>query len=176
MLGIEGWWLFAFVVVCGTVAGLFIHRFTRSVFEGAAEGVLAFLWPSGKSTPYAPSYSLEQSLAARGDVDGALRAYEDAIAANPHDPEPRVQAAEQYRSSGNAHRSAELLLELRRLPGLSRGRELYATQRLIDLYLGPLGDDGRAIVELRRLIERFPGTPEERGARDALARIKQERR
>jgi hypothetical protein len=176
MLGIEGWWIAAFAAAGGVVAGLFIHRFIHSVLLGAGEGFLAFLWPSGKSTPYAPSYSLEQSLAARGDVQGALDAYEEAIAANPEDPEPRVQAAEQYRLAGNARRSAELLREVRRMPGLSRGRELYVTQRLIDLYLGSLGDDGRAVVELRRLVERFPGTPEERGAREALARIKQERR
>ncbi len=44
-------------------------------------------------------------------------------------------------------------------------RELYATQRLADLYLGALGDDGRAMVELRRLVERFPGTREGDGAR-----------
>ena len=43
------------------------------------------------------------------------------------------------------------------MSGDNRSRELYATQRLIDLYLGPLGDDMRALVELRRLVERNTG-------------------
>src|SRR5690349_6432829 len=47
--------------------------------------------------------------------------------------------------------------------------------KVIDLYLGPLKDEGRALVEMRRLIERFPGTKEADEARAALARIKSER-
>ena len=66
----------------------------------------------------------------------------------------------------------EFFKEGRELAGNNRSRELYATQRLIDLYLGPLGDDVRALVELRRLVERFPGTKEAAAARNVLMRMK----
>ena len=45
----------------------------------------------------------------------------------------------------------------------------------IHLHLGPLEDEGRALVEMRRLIDRFPGTVEADQARAALARIKTDR-
>jgi hypothetical protein len=49
---------------------------------------------------------------------------------------------------------------------------LYASQRLIDLYRGPLADEGRALVELRRLAETFPNSPAAAHAREAIRRIK----
>ena len=70
-------------------------------------------------------------------------------------------------------RAAELFREARRLaPEDDRARELYTTQRLIDCFLGPLDDPGRARVELRRLSERFPGTREAQAALTALANLK----
>ena len=47
---------------------------------------------------------------------------------------------------------------------------------LVDLHLGPLEDEGRALVELRRLIDGFPGTREAEMAREALAKLKESRR
>jgi len=46
------------------------------------------------------------------------------------------------------------------------------TNRLADLYNGPLKQPGKALVELRRLIDRAPGTPAADHARVALARLK----
>ena len=63
----------------------------------------------------------------------------------------------------------------REIPGASRELVRYAQTKIVDLYLGPLKDEGRALVELRRLIEGFPGTHEAEQARAALARIKTER-
>jgi hypothetical protein len=92
-------------------------------------------------------------LAVRGDHAGALEAY-DAAMRSSHGPEPRFQAAEMLFRSATPERAAALFAEARRLSGDHRARELYATQRLIDLYLGPLGDSPRALVELRRLSDR----------------------
>ena len=93
---------------------------------------------------------------------------------NPLDPEPRVQAAEFHAGHGDPQRAAALFAEVRRLAGDDRGRELYATQRLIDLYIGPLAQTGSAIVEMRRLVERFPGSREAESARDVIGRLKSE--
>ena len=49
------------------------------------------------------------------------------------------------------------------------------TQLLIDLYLGPLADEGAALRELRRLVDTFPDSPAAAGARQAIAAIKRDR-
>jgi hypothetical protein len=172
LLGIRGPSIFLFAILAGWLMGTFISRFSNRVAEGTARTFLRFLWPSGNTTPYAKTYSREQALAVRGDETGALEAYETAMALNPEDPEPRIQAAELYYRGTTPGKAAPLFAEARRLSGENRSRELYATQRLIDLYLGPLADQSRALVELRRLVERFPGTPESVSARAVIAQLK----
>ncbi len=61
---------------------------------------------------------------------------------------------------------------MRSLPGVSPRDALYASSRLVDLYDGPLDEPGRALVELRRLIELYRNTDVAAGARSAIARIK----
>ena len=178
LLGVRDFWILPFMLLCGVLGGYSIRRMISGVTDGVARGVARAVLPSGDTTPYAKTYSYEQSLAVRGDVAGALEAYEVAMLDNPTDPEPRVQAAELLMRStreADVMRAAELFREARRLaPEDDRARELYTTQRLIDCFLGPLDDPGRARVELRRLSERFPGTREAAAALIALARLKAE--
>ena len=47
-----------------------------------------------------------------------------------------------------------------------------ATNKLVDLYLGPLKDPGRALVELRRLADRYPGSTAAKHAKMAIANLK----
>lgn len=128
---------------------------------------------SGASTPYEQQFSYQQSLVMQGKVDEALRSYEELIAASPKAIEPRIHAAELYaKVDDGAHRAVELLREAIRTPGVPAGRDVYATNRLVDLLTGPLRDPGRALVELRRLIDRHPGTAAADHARKALLQIK----
>jgi hypothetical protein len=140
------------------VAGYTIRRILTVVPEGMARTFLYLIWPSGQSTPYEPSYSTEQALSARGDRAGALEAYDEAMRLRPMDPEPRFQAAELLFRSSTPEKAVRLFVQARRLSGRNRSKELYATQRLIDLYLGKLDDRPRARAELRQLANRFPGT------------------
>ncbi|CAG0952381.1 hypothetical protein GPROT1_00186 [Gammaproteobacteria bacterium] len=172
LLGVRGLLLVPFALLAGILFGVFIQRFTNRVTEGTANAVLSIVWPSGNSTPYAKTYSAEQALAVRGDHAGALEAYEAAMRLNPTDPEPRIQAAEMLFRGPTPERAVTLFLEARTLAGADRARELYATQRLIDLYLGPARNASRALVELRRLVERFPGTREAMAAREVIGRLK----
>lgn len=173
LAGARGWPLVLFVLLCIFVAGFTFVRITTIVPEGTANALLRFLWPGG-STPYEPSYSSEQALAARGDLSGALAAYEAAMRLRPMDPEPRFQAAEMLLRSSTPERAARYFTQGRRLSPDNRARELYATQRLIDLYWGKLQDYPRARAELRRLIARFPGSSEAAGAQDLLASLSEE--
>src|SRR5829696_4298516 len=94
VFGMRGWTLVLFVVGAIFFIAFTLWRITTAVPEGMANAFLRFVFPSGYSTPYEPTYSVEQSLAARGDRAGALEAYDEAMRLRPMDPEPRLQAAE----------------------------------------------------------------------------------
>ncbi len=153
----------------GLVAGALASLGAWYFASGAGAGFKAFIQPSGASTPYQQQYSYEESLAARGDIVAALGAYEQRIANEPANVEVRARAAELYaRKDADPACAAELFRELRTIPGVTPARVLYASHRLIDLYRGPLDDEGRMLVELRRLAETFPGTPDADRARDLI--------
>lgn len=131
---------------------------------------------SGASTPYEEQFSYQQSLVMQGKVVEALASFEEIMAAAPQAIEPRLRAAELYgQNREGARRAAELLREAQRIPSIPPGRDIYATNRLVDLLIGPLRDPGRAVVELRKLIDRYPTSTAAAHARDAIARIKRER-
>jgi hypothetical protein len=174
MLQVPGVLVLPFCLVFGVGVGLFVHRVSLGIAEGSGRAFGAFIQPSGNSSPYQRTYSAEDALAARGDIVGALRAYEAIVAADPSDVMARRKGADLHARHGDPRRAAELFAEIRRIPAVPRSDQLYASQRLIDLLLGSLGDKGRALVELRRLVETFPGTREAAGARIAIDRMKRE--
>jgi hypothetical protein len=156
----------------GVLGYAVVHFGSQWIAGFTARGISRFLAPRGDSTPYAPTFSYQDSLAVSGDLAGALRSYERHLARNPTDVEAQVRTAELALKAGDATRAASLFSGVRRVPNLTVDRELYATQRLIDVYLDSLGDRGKALVELRRLVERFPATREAQHARVAIERIK----
>jgi len=163
-------WLEALAIsaVLGALTGLAGFMFARGAGTGWKR-----LMVDGSATPYEEQYSHEQSLVMRGQVDAALASFESIIRGNPAAVKPRVRAAELYsREQGNHLRAAQLLSEVQRIESAGVGDIVYAAHRLVDLYTGPLNEPGRAMVELRRLIEKFPGTPAAEQARDALGTLK----
>jgi hypothetical protein len=127
----------------------------------------------GTSTPYKEQYSYQQTLVMQGRLDDALESFEAVIAEQPEAVDPRIRAAELYaRDKANPGRAAELFREVQRIESVSTGEFVYATNRLVDLLNGPLGEPGRALVELRRLIERHPGSAAASYARAVLATLK----
>lgn len=127
----------------------------------------------GTSTPYKEQYSREQALVMQGRIDDALASFEAIIRADATATTARIGAAELYaRERNDSARAAELLREVQRIESCSAGEQVYAAHRLVDLYTGPLNDPGRALVELRRLIERFPAHPAAAQAREALVVLK----
>ena len=150
-----------------------------------------FLLPTGESTPYEPRFSLEDAMAARGDVTGALDSFEAAIATTPLDAPTginvRIRAAELYmgraatakkpetRKADNT-RAAELFREIQRFEGVSASHDIYVSNRLIDLLLGPLRQPSRALVELSRIVARYPTSSAAQHARTAIAKLKEEQR
>lgn len=163
-------WLEALGVsaVLGAITGLSGLLISRGVGQGWKHFMV-----NGSTTPYEEQYSHEQSLVMRGRIDEALASFESILQGNPDAVKPRVRAAELYaREKGNHARAVQLLSEVQRIPSAGAGDFVYATHRLVDLYTGPLDEPGRAMVELRRLIERLPGTPAADQARAALSTLK----
>jgi len=158
------------VVVAGSLAFAAV-RFGLGFSHAAGQFVARFVAPSGSTTPYQYGYSYQQALASRGDVAGALESYEAVLQDTPGEVEAQVQAAELYLTSGNVARAMELFRAVRTVPGVSSARDIYASNRLVDLHL-LAKEAGRALVELRRLIERYPGTDTAIRAREALGRLK----
>lgn len=148
-----------------------ISWFAIRLAERAGDAAKQIYMPSGATTPYLRSFSYQQAMVMRGDVIGAIRSYEALITEEPDDVHVRLAAAELLaRTPGFAERAATLYREARALPAATRRNELAATNALIDLYRGALADDGKMRTELRRLADRFAGTPPGDLARDALTR------
>lgn len=173
MTGLKATALILLAAVMTTVLAYFAGLASANSAGAVAR---AYTMPSGSSTPFEEQFSYQESLAARGDVEGALESFEAVIAERPGVATPRLKAADLYARRGkDLRRAAALFREVRDLPGVSPRDRLYAASRLVDLYDGPLAEPGRALVELRRLIEMYPGTDVAAGARTAIARIKAQR-
>ena len=152
-------------VVTGTTLGL-----SRLAGAGFHRVML-----SGASTPYEEQFSYQASLVIRGQVDEALASYEAIIAEHPTMVSARLRAAALHAARGNnPQRAAELLRETLRLPGLAASDEIAASNRLIELLAGPLGESGRAMVELRRFIDRHPQSDTAARAKLMLAELKEQ--
>lgn len=155
-------------VIGATVILLAVH----AVQSLTQRGALAVLEPGGRGREQAV-YSHAEALAVRGNVAAASKVFDEVRA--QHGEKAlllRAEAEIQLRADGDAQRARELLMRLRRAADATRADELYATHRLVDLYLGPLADEARAMAELRRIAERFPGT---RDADGALAELERRR-
>jgi len=166
------WWMILLGVLAAAVAGVLVTAFAMSLSSGVG---FAFtrLMVDGATTPYKEQYSYQQALVMQGRLDEALASFEAVIAEKPEAIDPRIKAAELYaRDKGNFVRAASLFREVQRIATVTAGEDTYVTNRLVDLLTGPLQDPGRALVELRRLIERYPDTPGAEHARGALAALK----
>lgn len=128
---------------------------------------------SGNSTPYTEQYSYQQALVMQGRLDEALSTYEAIIAESESTVDVRIRAAELYaREAKKSERAAELFRDVIRHPRCTAGEEVYSTNRLVDLLHGPLAQPGRALVELRRLADRYPNSPVGERALTALRTLK----
>lgn len=166
-------------MIVGGVGGMFggttvSYLIVRTLVRGGAALTLAVLQPDGQSTPYQHDFSQIEAFVVRGELEAAAELWEEAIAERPGDVEVRVRAGDFFAGPvGRPARALELFREVQRLPAPPE-RHLYVGQRIVDLYLGPLPDKGRAIVELRKIVERWPNSAAARYGRDAIVRLKAE--
>jgi tetratricopeptide (TPR) repeat protein len=162
------WWVLPVAVFAGVFGGA--GGFLVGELAG---GTYKHMMVNGSSTPYVEQYSYQQSLVMAGKLDEALESFEAVIAEKPDAIDACVKAAELYdRDKKNHVRAAELFRQVQRIETVQAGQFVYATNRLVDLYTGPLNEPGKALGELRKLIDRYPSSPAAAKAREALAVLK----
>lgn len=150
-----------------------IAFFGGQAIGAAAGSAVRVLTAGASSTPYEEQFSQEQALVMQRDFAGALALFEQRIRLAPGEPRVRLAAADLYATHGdNPRRAAELYREVQRSPGVMSGHDIYASNKLADLYLDALNEPKRALVEFRRLIERYPGSTAADHARRALENLK----
>ncbi len=131
------------------------------------------IYMGGSSTPYDDSFSQEQALVMQRDYAGALHLFEQRILVMPTHAKLLIAAADLHATHGENHkRAAELYKEVQRLQEVAPGQDIYVSNKLADLYLYKLGEPGRALVEFRRLMSRYPGTVAGKNAKLALDNLK----
>ena len=160
-------------VLVGTPALTYAFLLVILRVSDAAGGSMRVLVEGAPGSPYEDQFSEEQALIMKGAVDEALASFERRISAPASGVAVRIRAAEVYAGPGkNPVRAAELLREARANPALTAGQDVYVANRLVDLLSGPLDNPGRALVELRRIVERYPSSDAAAHARIAIANLK----
>lgn len=163
------------LVLGGAVFGGGATRAIVGTLMGGGERLAKELvFPDADGT-YAPQYSHIQALEVQDRHAEALAAWLQVAEERPGNPSPLLRAADlQLRQLKDAPGALALYERVRRMPGIRDEHVRYASQKIIDIHLGPAGDHGRALVELRRFIHTFPEGREADGARAAIARLKAE--
>jgi tetratricopeptide (TPR) repeat protein len=145
--------------------------FVTRLSHGAGRTFSEFLQPSAAGS-YERQYSHEDALVMRGAVEGALASYEKIMLETPKDPQPRIRAADLYAKSGMRERAELLYRAAQRLPRIASSDDIYASNRLVDLYLAWPGHETKGLRELRRLIDTYPETDVAERARAGLVNLK----
>jgi len=156
----------------GIIGYAFGKTFGWILLSGSGHAAQTFTMPA-TTGHYANEHSEIVTLEVRGDFKGAVSAWEAVAVAEPGNPWPLVRSAELYaRELGDPATAIERFRLARSLPAAKPELQRYTSQKIIDLLLGPLGDPGRAMAELRMLIDRYPRSREAQGAREALRNLK----
>lgn len=154
------------------VLGVVLFVVMRGLAMPAANALLTFLgFQSGSSTPLAKGYSHIEALTAQGRYREAAAAYRREIVSDSKDVEARIQLAQLLlKHLDDPAGAATCYREVRDLVP-DEARTIGYSLRLVDLYRTRLAAPGRALVELRRLIDRFPESPQVVGARRELQEL-----
>lgn len=153
----------------GVLAWLAIMGVSRA----AGGGFSAFIQPQGT---YEETFSYEDSLLARGNHAEAIAAFERHVAQGTGGIPVMVRSADLHAQHGDLKRAVELYRDAQRKPNISPESHMYVTNRLIDLYTGPLANADAAVSELRRLIAAHPSSDAAKHARTALVDLKRQLR
>lgn len=155
---------------------LLVYGFLYFVVIGGTALLLGRVYMSSAPPIEQPKSWRGQALAVHGSHKEAVKAFEEEAARYPHDPRPCLRAAALCLEEMNDPESAiAWYLRARDAAGLTRDTDEYICVRIADI-CESIGDDSRARVELRRLLEKHPTSDYAAAARSRLATLKARQR
>jgi hypothetical protein len=162
---------FELVVALWAVYGLVVG-FTSGLLEPVIDGLFHVFTNIGLMRA-GGGYSAIETLVQRGQLAAAAEAYAER-ARNPHERvDATLRRAKLLAQSLSSAETAALELDnLRAAAPLSSRDDFRVGLALVELYEDRLADPGRAMAELRRLIDRHPSARDARRLRTALAELK----
>jgi hypothetical protein len=148
--------------------------FLSGVLEPVLDGLFRLLLNAGL-TPAGTGYSSVETMAVRGHHQAAA----DAYAERARNPSERVEAtlrrSQLLAGPLGEPESAAVELDTLRAHALTPREDVRIGLALVNLYENRLDDPGRAMAELRRLIDRYPTGSGARRLRTALRELKSQR-
>ncbi|MGD2153166.1 MAG: hypothetical protein PVG79_07830 [Gemmatimonadales bacterium] len=149
-----------------------VYGFIYFVFIGGTASFLGKVYFSSDPPVEGPQSWRGEALAVRGSHADALEAFEAEAALYPNDPGLCLRAAALCLEELNdPEKAIAWYLRARKVQGLPEETDEYLCVRIADI-CESIGDESRAMVELRRLLERHPGSQYAAAARGRLAALK----
>ncbi|UCC73829.1 MAG: hypothetical protein JSV86_04515 [Gemmatimonadota bacterium] len=156
----------------GLGAMLLFYGLVYFLVIGGTANLLGRIYFPSSSAPQPPTSWRGQALFSRGSHSEALEAFEEDAARYPDEPGPCLRAAALcLEEMGDPEAAISWYLRARKAGGLAPETDQYISVRLADI-CESIGEDGRAMVELRRLLERHPDSQYAPGARSRLTALK----
>ncbi len=176
-IGAGGRWGLLIALAVIPVTFLFYFGVVGRVIDGTAS-FIGQIYGGSRSPPEpTPRYWRAEARVARGDIQGALEAYEEEAREFPSDPRLPLKAASLCAEELKEPEAAvEWYLRARAIERLDPETDAYVTSRLTDLYELELDDDESAAREMRRLIREHPDSRYTARARARLAGIRRRQR
>ena len=162
------------VVILGVLVGAIaaLRVIPRVISQRAGSLVGTALMGANRGTG-GDTFSIEESLIMRGLNAEAAARFDERMVEEPDFIALKLRAAELHaRELNDPQRAAELFRQVQAHPQATAADEILASNRLADLYLGPLQEPRRALSELRRITVRHPDSRAAVHARQALRNLK----
>jgi hypothetical protein len=159
-------------LVLGLAGPFIVYALLNFVVVGGAVFVLSHIWCGGGGTDRPSTGWRGQALAAHGSHAEALEAFEADAARDPGDPGPYLRAAAVcIEDLDDPKLAVGWYLRARDAQRVAPETDAYVGVRLAELY-ETIGEEGHAMVELRRLLQRHPDSPYAKRARAQLYDLK----
>lgn len=171
LLGIPREWRFSFILTLAALLSFVLSGGVKHLIRWVNSSVkVGLFFTHSNAEPRIVLSGVEAKIAAGYFTAAALEL--DALL-RQHGLDERVcrLAVDFHLGKHGSRERGETLLKRMRVERPAQ-YELYATQRLIDLYIATSAEHGKAIAEMRRVIARFPGTPEAMGATLCIERLR----
>jgi hypothetical protein len=127
----------------------------------------------GWSGPREPDYTYAEALEKRGDLEGSVEIYKEAIFTNRRNPQAYLRLANIRARAGLHEEAIDILRRALATARFTPHEEAMTIREIHEIFSTKLGDPARAAPDLARYLERQPPEAYGKWARSELAYIKE---